>query len=391
MELRGLRACVSSYRAETIQVVSGFPKSRQLSAYAAAGRVILIGTGLALHGGCASHHRAPQQLPYLIAVRYDVEPLFVGLGRPAGWTTIRRDFQAIARLGFDSVLLDHVEDADRMTLLDIAHDAGLIAPAPDRSVEHFVATGALPPGAVTPRELPRALPKELVGHPAFCGLQVHFGPDPAAADRAGAVVSALSGHGIGWVRRGDGRRVGGTRELIRIDPAVPESDAETSHTQWWLRQFHMGLIRGRTGGIVVDRFRRPADRPGLAGADTPFTPAQAAAMNEVITRARRWGPRIRGFHAEQVTDAATDGVALEVSAFTRARRRYLMIFNPAADGFARTSVILPKTIGGATAGRAVAVPAGTDQMAGRVVDARRGRITLRVALRPGDAALFEIF
>ena len=41
--------------------------------------------------------------------------------------------------------------------------------------------------------------------------------------------------------------------------------------------------------------------------------------------------------------------------------------------------------------RAVEVPATADKVAGQVFAARNGEITLDVNLRPGDAALYELF
>lgn len=106
---------------------------------------------------------------------------------------------------------------------------------------------------------------------------------------------------------------------------------------------------------------------------------------------RHWGTRLYGFSAEPIANVTTDGINVQVTALERGRRRYVLVLNPAADRYARGRVLLPTMIGGAVANRAVEVLPSCDRAGGHVVDATRGRIALSVVLRPGDAALFEVF
>ena len=110
---------------------------------------------LAVGTGCASTQpaRTDAATSYLTAVRYDVEPAFAREGRQEALATIRRDFQKIAEIGFDGVVLRHVDDRDGRTLLNIAGASGLQAALPRRNFVHFVATGTLPKGIGDPARL----------------------------------------------------------------------------------------------------------------------------------------------------------------------------------------------------------------------------------------------
>lgn len=383
-------------RAEHPQV-STFARPRQLRTHAGLAhriiRVILVlVVGLVLTGGGCTTVPAPATEPYPIAVRYDVEPRFVGLEPSAALDAIGRDFQTIAELGFTAVVLRHVEDADRVILLDLAGNAGLKASVPDRSVDYYVITGALPPSCSEVPGLVRALPREVMGHPGWSGLVV--GPVRGAdtARRAEALQQYLRDRRIASVQLGGDRSVPSAGGFAAIDATVASIDPEASPLERWLAQYHAALSAGRTDALAVDRYRRP---PGDPTAVSTFggviDPARKAAIDALISRARHWGPRLRGFTAQAISDARTDEANLHASVLTKGRRRYVLICNNAADVYAHGEVVLPESIGGQAATRAVEVPPSSDRPAGRVVDARRGRITVEVSLRPGDAVLFEIF
>lgn len=354
--------------------------------------VVALGLGLALaSGGCATVTPPPAS-PYLIAVRYDVEPRFVGSERPAAISTIRRDFHAIAERGFNGVVLHHVDDADRLAMLDIASGTGLKALIPDRRFERYVLIGLLPTGLPDVPELVRALPRTLTDHPALDALTVSAGRGPNAIRRAATVAAVLRMRRLGCVLLGKNSRPADTEGLVMIDAAVVDADQRGSLLQRLLAQFHAGLGDGFTSGLVVDRFRPlPGYRSVMAPLGEPFTPAQAAAIDALVARARHWGPRLSGFAARPVVSAAVQGAHVQITALIKDRRRYVLISNSGDDVYARGEVVLPELVAGAPARRAVEVLPSTDRTAGRVVDAQRGRVTLSVSLRPGDASLFEIF
>lgn len=354
--------------------------------------VVALGLGLALAtGGCATVTPPPAS-PYLIAVRYDVEPRFVSSEHPAAVSTIRRDFHAIAELGFNGVVFRHVEDTDRLTMLDIARGTGLKAFMPDRRFERYVLTGLLPAGRTDVPELVRTLPRKLTDHSALDAFVVSAGRGPDGTRRAVILAASLGVQRLRCVLLEKNSRPADTEGLAMIDAAVVDADREGSLLQRLLAQFHAGLGDGFTSGLVVDRFRPlPGYRSVMAPPGEPFTPAQAAAIDALVARARHWGPRLCGFAAQPVVSAAIEEAHVQITALIRDRRRYVLISNSGDDVYARGEVVLPELIGGAPVARAVEVLPSTDRRAGRVVDAQRGRVTLSVSLRPGDAALFEIF
>jgi len=376
--------------------VSGISSLRQppgsVEAAAAILRMFTLGAvPLLVPCGCATAP-VPTADPYLIAVAYDVEPRFIGLEHGEAIHAIRRDFRAIAGLGFDGVVLRHVEDTDRLTLLDIAYETSLATLVPDRRFEHFVLTGTLPAACADASSLTQTLLRGIADHPARSAWVIHPGRSAAAADHAAALVASLRERRSRCTLLDGDRSAEDKGGFARIDPAVLDTELEGSPLERLIAQYHAGLSAGRTDGVVVDPYRRlPGDTHGLTSSDGPVAPAQTAAIGALVARARHWGPRLRGFTAQPIAGSTTLEGDLQIAVLIRGERRYVLVFNPAGDIYARSDVVLPQSIGGAVASRAVEVPPSTDRTVGRVVDAERGHIILSVSLRPGDAALFEIF
>jgi hypothetical protein len=278
------------------------------------------------------------------------------------------------------VVLQHVEDADRESLLDLTADLGLSALVPDRSLERYIVTGALPEGCPDAAELVRSVPRTVTRHPACIGVVTGpaRGPDAAARanmirDRARGQFPIMAGH-------------------IVIDSGAAGSAPEASPTEAWLAQYHAALQAGRTGMVVLDRYRRlPGDPKGLTSARGQLEPAEAAALDMLADRARRWGPHLQGLTTKAIPGVRTNSADLAVTGFSKGRRRYALIVNNARDKYTHAEVGVPATIGVEPVVRAVEVPGSSDRPAGRVVHARDAHITLDVSLRPGDAALFELF
>jgi len=288
------------------------------------GRLAWFGWVVAMCGGCSVPRVAVDNGPYLIAVRYDVEPRLLGLENAARVDRIQRDLQAITGMGFNTVMLRHVEEAESASLRVSAAECGL-----------------------------RCLPLPVGGEKV----------EP---------------------------RVGGWAIL---DTAALDSGAAGSPLEGILAQYHAGLSAGQTEGVVVDRFFRfPGDPPGLASADdAPLTPARRAAIDELIQRARSWGPRIHQLQPLSNTASVAASEELKLTTLVRGRRVYFLLVNTSTERYARCDVFLPEKVQGMTVSRVVEVPAAMDRGAGRVIHAQRGRITLPVTLRPCDAALFEVF
>jgi len=358
-------------------------------------------------GGCAI---APAARParYWIAARYDVEPKLSEGGLSGNNGVISNDFKAIAGLGFSSVVLNHVEDGDRRRLLELADEVGLKAAIPDRRFDRFVVTGGLPPqcrdenpGAPGLREARhvaegiRSSPNcsravrltDIVRHSAFHGYVVEGGRGSAARERSRKLCAQLVRNGTPCISLGDNDDT----PLAIIDARAVREGPPGTALERLLAKYHAALCAGQTGGVIVDRFMRlPGDPPGLTSPDEPLLPAHSSAIAALIQRARCWGPRLSALSASSLI-SATDSSWLTVTAFGRGARRYVLVFNTSEERFAREEVRLPALILDQAVLRAVEVPPSTDLGAGRVIHAQRGQLILSIELRPGDAALFEVF
>ena len=329
---------------------------------------------------------------HLIAVRYDVEPVIVREGRNAAAEAIPRDFQEVAKLGFNGVVLRHLDASGRETVLEAARAAGLAAVLPLRRFKHFVTTGTFPAGSPNLANLVRAGLEELEPPVDAVPLVVDAGSSTRAAKRSEALCEMVQAGGGSCFTTGAADATGSGNALAVIATAGELSNPEESPLEAWLAGYHRGLLLGRTAGLVLNRYRRLiGDPPGLATHGRSPDPARASAIRELITRARRWGPRLHRFVVEPLTTTPPEGLKVRVAVFARARRQYVLVFNPSSGRYARGEIALPETINGTKPERAIEVPPSEAKPAGRVFYRQRGRIVLPVALRPGDAALFELF
>ena len=351
-------------------------------------------------GGCAA---TPTHMAggHLIAVRYDVEARSVDVGEPMRWESLRTDLTAIANLGFDTVVLRHLDEEERRDVLNAVAAAGLTAAVALRDFDYFVLTGRDPAGGGRADHLVRRVAGELIAHPALRTLVVAGGWTSRSAARANSLCEAARRPGLPchaldetglfygneWGDRAPGRSGPATVDTGGLEDGLPGSPLERL-----LAQYHAGLAAGRTGGLVVDRYRRPpGDRAGVIPEGTAVSPARKAAIAGLIGHARRWGPRLFNLTKVELGDAVGGSPALRVTGLGSGRRVYVLVSNPASDRYARGDVVLTTPVGGVSASRAVEVPSRGDGAAGRVIRAHRGRITIPISLRPGDAALFEIF
>lgn len=363
---------------------------------AAATRTLLraasAGVGLWLATtGCATVS-PPAARTYVILVRYDAEPRFVNSDRVTAVEAIGRDFRDIAALGFDGVVLSHVDNSECLPLLDLAHENGLTAQIPDRRFEHFVLTGALPQGCSGVRELGRTIPIQITDHPALGAIAVSSGRSPRGVKRAEALTGCLTDRDLPRsLVTETGVTVDGLR-LATVRTRRSEAGPLESLMGGLQRQFHAGLRVGSTAGLMLDRYGGlPGDGHVLTPPAEGFTSEQAAAIEALLARARKWGRRLAGLAAEPILGVVPSGPDVQLTALMRGARRYVLVSNPSMDQYARGEVVLPGSIGGMPANRAVEVPPTSGPVAGRVTDAQGGQIALSVTLRPGDAALFEIF
>ena len=362
----------------------------------AASLVVSLVVGLGVTG-CAMLPRLTGRsdrfiMPYVLAMACDVEPLFVGQSNRVAMDAINRDFQAISRLGFDNVLLRHVDQRERLRLLDAARAVGLRVALADRGTQHYARTGSLPRGVGDHRDLTRRIPRDVVSHPALASLVVDVGESPPAAGRGETICAAIIESGSPCVLVTGESIQTNAPSLIRIDADVAGAGSNASLLELWLAQYHHGLTNGRTAGVVFDRYRRhPGDAPGMAPRKDASDSARIAALKALTARASLWGTRLQNLSPVQIQGGSGREPDLTTTAFIQGRRRYILVFNQSLEDYTRSEVVLPKLIDGSAVARAVEVPASRAGAAGRLIREARGTITLPVALRPGDAALFELF
>jgi hypothetical protein len=353
--------------------------------------LLLIVVAASITSGCTSV-RPTIADTYLIGPRYDVDPMFMEFGRQKAADAVRRDFRRIAQLGSSEVVLRHMDDADRKLVLNLAQEAGLRAIVPLRSFDYYARTGRLPDGCRNETNLVRSLPADITGHPGFAAVVVTCPPGHNARRRCTALMDLLAKRALPGVTIADRDVEARDTDLAMIDAAALAADLQASVLEHWLAQYHEALIQGRTAGVVLGRYRRPADDPrGLGTAGEAPKSADLAAIKELATRARHWGTYLRGARPEAIVPAAGETEGLSLATLIHGKRRLVLVFNESTEHYARKSVALPGIIGGKEIVRAVEVPPNPSAPAGQVIPAHRGRVTLPVALRPGDAALFEIF
>ena len=243
----------------------------------------------------------------------------------------------------------------------------------------------------------RSIPRSLTDNRAFWALVVDSGENDKARQRCQEVCKALQDRNIRSIPIDTGRDA---IEGADWDPQYPvvittKPDTlrpEESLSQHWFFELHRGLSASLAGGLVVDRYRGAAcGERSLVIGDKPPSVAVLAAIDGVTSRARHWGPKLQGMRTCSIPLSADESGNLIATVFMKERRRYVLLFNRSTTDYFRERVVLPGEIGEAPARRAVEVPPTTDRVPGRVFDASQGRLPVMVDLRPGEAALFEVF
>jgi hypothetical protein len=330
-------------------------------------------------------------------MRVDVEPVVVQKGMVEADAQVTRDFADVAEMGFDHGLLRHVEDADRLRFLDLAEKVGLRVAVPDRTLRHFVLTGVYPRGCDEPEDVARLLPDVLVRHPAFWGVVVDVPGSGESRRRCSQLRLALEKRGVPLITTGEGRPLAETgmeafSHMISIGVGPNEGGANRSTTERWLAQFHAGLAEGRTGGVVLDRYRGlPGDDVGLIVGEEPPSAATMSAVRQASLRAAQWGPLLAHLKPQPLLLVVPGETELMGSAFAKGRRRYALLFNRSSEQYVRGEVKLPAMVAGQPVVRAVEISPITDDVPGQVFRGGADGIPVLIDLRPGGAALFELF
>jgi hypothetical protein len=330
-------------------------------------------------------------------MRFNVEPMVVQKGKVEADAQFTRDFTDAAEMGFDHALLRHMEDADRLRFLDLAEKVGFRIAVPDRTLRHFVLTGVYPRGCDAPEDVARLLPDVLVRHPAFWGVVVDVPGTGESRRRCSQLHFALEKRGIPLITTGTARPMAekgmeGSSDMISIGVGPNEGGADRSTTERWLAQFHAGLADGRTGGVVLDRYRGlPGDNAGLIVGEQPPSAATMSAVRQTSLRAARWGPLLAHLKPQPLLLVVPGETELTGRAFAKGRRRYALLFNRSPEQYVRGEVKLPAMVAGQSVARAVEISPVTDDVPGQVFRGGADGIPVSIDLRPGGAALFELF
>jgi len=329
--------------------------------------------------------------PYRLLPAYDVEPVFAAEASVSALEKIRGDFRAIGAFGFDTIMLRHVDPVLRKSVLDVAADEGLDAALVVQELQHYVRTGTGPGGSNDGAKAAREVMDEFVGHVSMAAVVIETGASARATQRGAALCAAIEAGGTSCALIG-GVANPPRQSLVRLDTRAAEDDGGTSLLEAWLGAYHRGLIAGRTQGVVFDKHSRaPGDGPALADPGGIARPSVAAAIHEIKERGYLWGPRLMNTKPARLAGHRSTAPEVSVTALSRGARRYVLVFNGSNASYSRGEVVLTARFGSAAVSRAVEVPTSRARPSGRVVEARDGLLVLLVDLRPGDAALFEMF
>jgi len=360
---------------------------------------------LATSAGCT----APVKVcgPYVIGMSYGVEVAAAQADGDAD-QVLDRDFASLVKLGFDTVIIRHVEDGERGGVVEAARRCGLGVAVPSRDVLYYVRTGHMPEGCDSVGALVRAswavggggeMPMAVLGEVV----------DAATASRAREVAAALRKRDDRWstfARVYCSERADSTVAARPVDAAIEGAPGDLVLLQcrqgvagsddragWdWLRQYHAGLAAGLTGGVVVDGFRVvPGRWRGLVEGADSVSVRRATAIRRITSRAAVWGPKLRRLRARPIEPVGHSSDRVRAVLFSGSKRRFVLLFNSSQDQFLHRAVQVPGTLDSKPAHRAVFVAPEEHLIAGDVVPARGGRLELPIDLAPGDACLWEIF
>lgn len=168
-------------------------------------------------------------------------------------------------------------------------------------------------------------------------------------------------------------------------------DADSNHpkistTNHLRSQYHKELLKGLTGGMILVGFCQMTSN-SLNGS---LTVAQRSALVRLIDYVKDWGSLLNGMNIKPIppVEHRSD---IEARMFYKGRRRYILIVNTLEDRYARGSVIFAAESFEGLVTRAIEISTMGAHSLGRVFNMRKNRLILPVTLRPGDAALFELF
>jgi len=323
----------------------------------------------------------------VIAAWYDLDPAEQTLSdRDAA--AADADFARMQSLGFNTVFLRYggAQSVAQAARLAAAH---LHCGVESSEAGAFIRVGAFPAGIRSPQRLARSLvdraPAPIILLPAGIGQDT--------ATRLDLLTRHVAAAGGRSLPARTSLRVGDLA-LIRVGvPAATPMDGPevSSHERadGWLRQFHEELLKGRTGGLVIDRYRRrPGLGDGLVRSDADLPPRERAAVRRLTARAAAWCPRLAGATVGPL-DCGRD-LSVATAIFARHDRLCVLVYNADPQQFRRGTLPLPRRVEGRELERAVEIPPPAGGP-GEVHRVHAAGLRIPIDLGPGDARLFELF
>ncbi len=383
--------------------------------YGKANRALLVcalGAFFCFQGGCASPSKTAPLKGYVLAARYDLGKKST-VARAESAPPLLDDLKKFKSLGFNAAIFDYADDADRAGLIEAAANCGLRAYVTDRDLHYFLLTGKLR-GFDSLTALIAAKLRPLTTHADFAGIAILSG---YPRDRVSEVCTALESSGIPTLIPGQSGYPAGHASVVAWLDADATAKSTVSPVERLLLELNGEIQAGWNDGLVIDftpmgdkekaslapiqsegvsdQNRIPLEDPdtllGLGALPASNPRSKIFAVESLLRRANTWGGRLQGFERQSISlNGVESSSALQTALFVRGARRYLFIHNQSSLPF-RRAIRFPSTLDGKPAARAVGIPATSERVAGEVYEARGGELAVQVNLRPGDAALFELF
>ncbi len=374
-----------------------------------------------LAAGCLQPPAIERSVPFLVGVRYPVEPLSMAEAGDPGHR-LSTDFQRIRELGFNAVLAAHVADDRREAIVHAARAEALTLILTDPVLHRFCRAG---PAGGRAMDIKKRLRAASVPEADGRSRVLHIGEivDDDGVGRAAQIASwaeqsfpsvpvaatvradlPLPGDGLRHItpvvrvcQPADPTGTFSTplplpKPGMMIIPVSGRSEDLVQSVRTWLGMYHAGLSTGATEGVILDAWAEVRGRrEGLVDAADRVAVARAAAIKRILHRAWAWAPCLKGSLIVPLDGWQCYDGNLRVTLFVRQHRRWVLVWNASASRYLRSELSLPAEAGGASVDRAVEVPGDPGVVGGRVFEGRRGRITIPVELAPGDAMLVELF
>lgn len=400
-------------RAKRVYPCGAESVNRSVARRAARGLGALLCLSMAALAGCVQPQATGPRQAAQSAARDPVVAVWYYL--PAGASdgaalsaAVERDFAIMAQLGIDTVLLRLCPPKSLPAVCRAAQRHDLAVVAPDPAATRFVRSGL-------GRERVLADGEEFPAHPVLTGRLIGAIVNPQTARRAATVVEAARSARTSqtlWAQLGETEAAIELPALDRIvhGPAGSKNPAsrgagpgglqtvvckvlrgqEEATSRTWLADYHRGLLRGETGGVVFDSFRTlPGKYQGLVEKNEPIGPERAATVRKIAARAAAWGPVLAGLKPAPLA-APDPGPNLRAGLLVSSSRRCLLVVNESPTQFVHRKWTCPLPLGGSVT-RAVAVPTAENMLPGAVHTVGDGGLVIPLDLPPGEAALFELF